>query len=282
MAYSRISIVVPSYNQGRFLEQTLRSLICQKYPDLEIFVLDGGSKDESVEILKRYERYLAYWRSQQDDGQAAVIAEGLGMATGDICAFVNSDDMLAGDALHTVAQIFSSNPTVNWLVGDTCLIDEFSRPYHYLREPYISRKWETFIRGCIPQPSVFWRRSLYERCGQVNPKLTYAMDLDLFYQFWSSDEPLMVRKLLSYQRHHSESKTALQRNVKDVRDKGMQEYVSVLQKYFQFSGRPSTATTLLWRSHRVGVKSLRLYYLHALLFGLPSARRSLEFVRNAV
>jgi glycosyltransferase involved in cell wall biosynthesis len=110
MAQPKISIVVPSYSQGRFLEQTLRSLICQRYPNPEILVLDGGSTDESVTILERYGAFLTFWRSKKDGGQAAAIAEGLGMVTGEICAYLNSDDMLARDSLYTVARVFSSNP----------------------------------------------------------------------------------------------------------------------------------------------------------------------------
>jgi glycosyltransferase involved in cell wall biosynthesis len=269
MEHQKISVVVPSYNQGQFLEQTLRSILDQDYPNLEVLVLDGGSTDNSLAIIKQYARRLSFWRSHRDGGHAAAVAEGLSMATGDICAFVNSDDMLANGSLHVVARTFAAHPKVNWSIGDTCLIDEHSRPYHYLREPYVLKQWQIFVRNCIPQPSVFWRKSFYDQHGSLNPSLKYCMDPDLFFQFWRVSEPMMVRQLLSYQRHHPATKTATLQHV------SAEEYPRLLEKYFEISAPPSTLSKLLWRAHRISVKALRLYYLHAVLYGVPHGRREL-------
>lgn len=265
----KISIIVPSYNQGRFLEQTLRSILCQGYPNLEVLVLDGGSTDDSVAIIERYAPQLTYWRSHRDGGHAAAVAEGLNMATGDICAFVNSDDMLAPGALDAAERAFARYPEVDWIIGDTCLIDEHSRPYHYLREPYILKQWQIFVRNCIPQPSVFWRKSFYDGHAAINPNLSFCMDPDLFFQFWKSNEPMMLRRLISYQRHHASTKTA---TLKDV---AAREYPLLLEKYFQVRASSSKLARLLWRGHRIGVKALRLYYLHGVLRWVPQARRQI-------
>ena len=271
----RISIVVPSYNQGRFLAQTLHSIFSQNYPDVEVLVLDGGSTDESVSVIRQYAPRLAYWRSHKDAGQAAAIAEGLRMATGEICTYLNSDDMLAGGSLRTLAEIFRRDPGVTWVIGDVCLIDERSRAYHYLREPYIRREWQICIRNCIPQPSVFWRRALYERCRGIDSTMKFCMDPDMFYQFWQLSEPVMVRQLLSYQRHHAATKTQTLKHV------ARQEYPLVLARYFQVSGHPLKTSTLLWSLHRIAVKILRLSYLHGTFVGLPRARRDLALLSQS-
>jgi glycosyltransferase involved in cell wall biosynthesis len=275
MTHPRISVVIPSYNQGAFLEETLRSVLSQGYPNLEVLVLDGGSTDNSVDILERYAPYLQYRRSQKDGGQAAAIAEGLRMATGEICAYLNSDDVLAADSLHVVGHAFATNPDVGWLIGDSCMIDSHSHAYHYLREPYVEPKWLVFIRNCIPQPSVFWRASLYDRTTGINPDLHFCMDADLFFQFLEQQEPLMLRKLLSYQRTHPGTKTSRLRHM------AMREYTPLLEKYFQRRGAPTRVGTLLWRSHRIAVKLLRQSYVHGLTIGLPRARRDLAALATA-
>lgn len=272
MGYPTISIIVPSFNQARFLEETLHSVLLQDYPSLELFVLDGGSTDGSVEIIKKYASRISYWRSHKDGGQAAAIAEGLQTARGDVCAYLNSDDMLAANSLRVVGRAFDANPTVGWLVGDSCMIDRHSRPYHYLREPYIRLEWQVFIRNCIPQPSVFWRRSFYERAARINPELHFCMDADLFFQFLKHQRPLMLRALLSYQRTHPDTKTAR------LHHSAMAEYVPLLEKYFNAHG--TKLGRLVWRSHRIGVKLLRQCYVHGFVVGLPRARGDLATLRR--
>src|SRR4051812_44065291 len=106
----RVTVVTPSFNQGRFLEATLRSVLNQQYPDLEYIVLDGGSTDGSVDILRRYAAQLAYWHTRKDAGQADAIATGFEMATGEVLCWVNSDDILLPGALHRVGAFFRDHP----------------------------------------------------------------------------------------------------------------------------------------------------------------------------
>ena len=115
--WPRISIVTPSYNQGQFIEETIRSVLQQGYPNLEYIIIDGGSTDNSVEIIKKYEEYLTYWVSEPDDGQYDAINKGFSRATGEIMAWLNSDDMYVPWTFKTVAEIFDKFEFVNWITG---------------------------------------------------------------------------------------------------------------------------------------------------------------------
>src|SRR5688572_23620138 len=114
--WPRISIVTPSYNQGIFLEETLRSILLQNYADLELIVIDGGSKDNSVEIIKKYEPWITYWISEKDNGQSDAINKGFKKASGEIVAWINSDDLLTPGSLHKVAEYFTALPETTGLI----------------------------------------------------------------------------------------------------------------------------------------------------------------------
>src|SRR5450759_2806690 len=119
----KISVITPSYNQGQFLEETILSVINQNYPNLEYFIIDGGSTDNSIEIIKKYEKHLTYWVSEKDNGQAHAINKGFKKATGDIVCWINSDDLLIQGAINTISNYFSRNPDVQFINGYTLRID---------------------------------------------------------------------------------------------------------------------------------------------------------------
>jgi FkbM family methyltransferase len=178
-----ISIVTPSYNQAPFLERTLRSVLDQGYPALEYIVQDGGSTDGSIEILERYRERLHSLESERDGGQAAGINRGFRHATGEILAYLNSDDLLLPGSLHYVARFFTRHPEIDVVYGQRILIDENDQEIgRWILPPHDDEvlSWADYV----PQESLFWRRSAWGRVGgQLDESLQFAMDWDLLLRF---------------------------------------------------------------------------------------------------
>ena len=120
----KLSIVTPSFDQGKFLEETILSVLDQNYPNLEYIIIDGGSTDESVEVIKRYEKHLAYWISEKDRGQVHAINKGIERTTGDIFGFLNSDDLYLPGTFATVTEHFDNHPESEWVCGDTVMFGD--------------------------------------------------------------------------------------------------------------------------------------------------------------
>lgn len=211
-----ISIVTPSFNQGEFLEECIDSILSQNYPNLEYIIMDGGSSDNSVEIIKKYEKYLTYWQSRPDGGQYAAINEGFRKTSGAIMAWLNSDDKYQENAFFKVAFLFAHYHHIDWLTArpafwdgegkaklvDTRLLPERSRG-QYLRKEYDD--------PYIQQESTFWRRSLWEKAGgYLQGDLKFAGDLELWTRFFRNARLFTVDTLLSGYRVHGNQKAMLQ------------------------------------------------------------------------
>ena len=200
----RISIVVPSFNQARWLDDCLRSIRLQDYPGVEVIVMDGGSSDGSVGIIHRHAGALAHWQSGPDGGQAAGINAGLDRATGDLLGWLNSDDLLLPGALHTLARAAAAVQTAAWFQGDALeLVDVAGelRPYPWSHDLSPERlAWAQ--TGC--QPSLYWHRSLALR---LDPTLHYALDWDLQNRLARTAPLVRVGGRLSVNRIHGDSKT---------------------------------------------------------------------------
>ena len=208
--YPRISIVTPNYNKKEFLEKAILSVLSQGYPNLEYIVIDGGSTDGSVEIIKRYEKDLAYWVSELDKGMYHAIKKGFEHSTGEIMAWINSDDMYHPNALFTVAQIFSDLPNISWLVGAQTHFNESSRTVKATSSAYFNHK--SFLMGIyqwIQQETTFWRRSLYDRVGGIRTNYRLAGDFDLWMRF-SRYEKLFITDALIGGFRHSEDQLSHQ------------------------------------------------------------------------
>jgi glycosyltransferase involved in cell wall biosynthesis len=179
----RISIVTPSLNQAPFLEFTLRSVIEQKYPDIEYIVQDGGSSDGSVEILMRYEKLLTRWQSFQDRGQAHAINLGFAHSSGEIMAWLNSDDLLLPRTLNYVARFFNQHPDVDVIYSHRIMIDEMGREIgRWILPPHDEEviRWADYV----PQETLFWRRRLWKSVGEaLDENFQFAMDWDLILRF---------------------------------------------------------------------------------------------------
>jgi glycosyltransferase involved in cell wall biosynthesis len=174
--WPRVSIVTPSYNQGCFLEETIRSVLLQGYPNLEYIVMDGGSTDQSVRILCAYEAWLASWVSKPDAGQSDAINRGFAQSAGEILGWLNSDDVYEPGAIHRVAAHFVQNPQSGLLYGNGWYIDVSGHRTNRCTwvRPFDRKRLLTF--NFVLQPAAFWRRSLWEQAGQLEVAYHWAMD----------------------------------------------------------------------------------------------------------
>lgn len=208
--WPRVSIVTPSYNQGEFLEATIRSVLLQGYPALEYFVMDGGSHDESAEILKRYEPWLTAWVSEPDEGQADAINKGLRQTTGQILAYLNSDDIYLPGALAIAADHFATRPEIGLVFGECRVIDPMGRDLGRL--PIGPTNATQMIqRGAyLPQPATFWRRRATEQVGLFDAALHYAMDFEYFIRIARAFPIDYIPVPLAAFRRHGVSKTVSQ------------------------------------------------------------------------
>lgn len=179
----KVSMVTPSFRQGAFIERTIRSVLDQQYPNLEYYVQDGGSEDSTREVIERHAGHLAGWESRPDKGQSQAINLGFAHTSGDIMAWLNSDDILLPGALHCVVDFFNRNPDVDVVYGHRLLIDENDRligrwilPAH--DDNVLS--WADYV----PQETLFWRRSIWQKVGgQIDESFRFAMDWDLLLRF---------------------------------------------------------------------------------------------------
>lgn len=199
-----ISVITPSYNQGRYLEQTITSVLEQDYPRIEHIVIDGGSQDETVSILKRYPHLK--WISEPDQGQADALNKGLRMVTGDLVGWVNSDDFYAKSVFQRISEIFEDE-SVQWAVGDVVNYYDSSRTEVYVASETVT--FESLIQNpdSVRQPGVFFRRELLRSAGGWDPTLHMVMDLDLWFRLARIKPPRMVHEPTAYFRIHPEQKT---------------------------------------------------------------------------
>ncbi|MFA7345426.1 MAG: glycosyltransferase family 2 protein [Terrimicrobiaceae bacterium] len=201
----KISVVTPSYNQGVFLEQTMLSVLGQVYPNLEYIVVDGGSNDGSVEIIKRYEDNLAWWVSGKDGGQAEAINKGFARATGDILCWLNSDDFfLPGTLLAIAGELAAGHDLV---YGDCISFSDLGKRCVINRPPVYDRELLGLV-DYIVQPSSFWTRSLWSKTGPLNTALHYAFDWEWFLRASGFGKFHKCERILSAYRFHASHKSS--------------------------------------------------------------------------
>jgi glycosyltransferase involved in cell wall biosynthesis len=202
-----VSIVTPSFNQAQFLEETIESVLNQDFPNLEYIVIDGGSQDGSVEIIRKYEDRLSWWVSEPDKGQTDAINKGFHRAHGDIFAWLNSDDTLLPGAVSEAVSCLEQNPAVGLVYGDTNFIDQHGKiigkfparqtDYRRLRQGYVH----------IPQQAAFFRGDIWRQVGPLDPSFFFAMDYDLWVRIAAVSELVYHRRTWANFRLHSDAKT---------------------------------------------------------------------------
>lgn len=177
MSDLKISIITPSFNQGEYIEQTIDSVLSQNYPGLEYIIIDGGSTDNTVEVIKKYEKHLAYWVSEKDEGQSDAINKGLGVATGEVINWINSDDYYEKGALTAIADAFQVKE-VNVVCGKGKIVRQDGMFVGNSRgtDVYDDNLAKTIGWARIDQPETFFRRQVLEKTGLLNPNWHYVMD----------------------------------------------------------------------------------------------------------
>lgn len=205
----RISVITPSFNQAAFLERTIRSVLDQGYPNLEYMIVDGGSTDGSVDIIRRYARHLAYWVSEPDGGQVEAINKGLRRATGDWVAWQNSDDVYYPGAFQDLADAAAKHMRARLIIGDMMLIDEHDRPLRDIR--YADPTYHALLAEgmVLTNQSAFWRRELHDKVGYLDEHYQCSFDYEWFLRVTQHAESAHVSRIWGGLRLHGETKTSL-------------------------------------------------------------------------
>ena len=243
----KISIITPSYNQGEYIGQTIRSVLDQNYPNLQYLVIDGGSTDNTLRILKSYGKKIE-WISEKDNGQSDAINKGLKMAKGDIVSYLNSDDILLPNALRIVSEYFMNNQKVLWLTGYCSIIDHEGKEtrgiiskwkslWLYMHEKVINNRNILLIFNYIAQPSTFLKKEVIDIVGNFDENLCYTMDYDYWLRLSLNYKLNIVRKELSSFRLQKKSKSVS--NVK----KSFEESYLVASRY--------TSSKLFLKLHKI-------------------------------
>ncbi len=224
--YPAISIITPSFNQGNFLEETILSVLEQGYPNLEFMIIDGGSTDQSVEIIKKYAPHLSYWVSEKDQGQTHAINKGFKRASGELINWLNSDDMLVPGALMKLAQAVLNQPKADVYYGDYEAVNgEGKTLYHRKSAPYHPNTlfWG---RQLSSQPAVFFRRYLLNRLGWLNENQQFCMDTEFWIRVARSGAVFsQVTDPIGITRVHGDAKTTLMQQVLHT------EHKQIVEKY---------------------------------------------------
>ncbi len=207
-SWPKVTIITPSYNQGYFTEETIRSVLLQGYSNLEYIIIDGGSSDDSVDIIKKYEPWLTYWVSEGDNGQSHAINKGWRKSTGDVLAYLNSDDTYEQGAIIHAVKYLQQYSDVDMVYSDVNLIDHESK----IVRPFPAREYDVEryikdVRYFIPQQGVFFKRRVFDKIGYLDEKLQYRMDRDYFIRIGMSGNVRKIPGCFSNFRTHANAKS---------------------------------------------------------------------------
>jgi glycosyltransferase involved in cell wall biosynthesis len=230
MFHPKISIITPSFNQAKFIERTIKSVLQQGYKNFEYIVMDGGSTDKTPNILKKFSNQII-WQSEKDKGQSDAINKGLKMATGDIVTYLNSDDTYEPGTLKKVIKFFQNNPEKKWVYGKCKIINENDRE---IRKPItwyknqLLKKYnypKLLAENFISQPATFWKKELHTEFGYFDEKEKFCMDYDFWLRIGKKYPAGVINSYLANFRYHSASKSG------SVNKKQFQDELRLAKKY---------------------------------------------------
>jgi glycosyltransferase involved in cell wall biosynthesis len=253
----RISIVTPSYNQAAFLEATIRSVLNQDYPNLEYIIVDGGSTDNSMDIIRKYESDLAWWVSEKDHGQAEAINKGFNRVTGEIIAWINSDDIYLGKAFERAVAVFLKHPEAGIVYGDVLAIDGEGKSINTMRYGDWGLE-DLMCFSIIGQPGVFMRHSYLEKVRQnglyLDQQYHYMLDHQLWIRMAMLAPMVHIPELIAAGRYHAEAK-----NIAQAARFGQEAYTVLawMQSNPELAGRCAKISNRIWAgAHRYNARYL--------------------------
>lgn len=229
-SWPKISIVTPSYNQAKFLERTILSVLNQNYPNLEYIIIDGGSTDGSVEIIKKYEKYLAYWVSEKDKGQVDAINKGFRMATGELVAWQNSDDMYLPEAFEIISKIYEANPNYDVFYGHIMFLDANDNILDILKVLPFSFFCNLYEGIQVHNQATFFKKIVFSIAGFLNSGYKFAFDYEFMCRLgYHKFRFYRINKFIGSFRLHSFSKTSTIPYI------GLEEHNNIRQIYISNS-----------------------------------------------
>ena len=262
--YPKISVITPSFNQGEYIEDTIRSVILQNYPNMEYIIIDGGSTDETISIIREYRNYIDYWVSEKDSGQSEAINKGLKIATGNVVCWINSDDILLPGALINVGNCYYQLGA-RWIVGGTFFINDKYQIINQFKPEILSPKnkkfwyksygWLDYLLSgfsgtSLPQPSSFWDKAIINSVYGIDTSLHYAMDHDLTIKLAKQNfRPTIINEYLACLRVHEKRKSTQYSQV-------LAEEINLIKKYKSY--------VKSWRKLMLSLYSARLSTLQTL------------------
>ncbi len=258
----KISIITPSFNQSRFLERTIISVINQDYKNVEYIIMDGGSTDGSVDIIKKYEGCIYHWESKSDKGQADAVFRGFEIATGDIIAWINSDDYYLEGVLSYIAHFFQQNPDIQWTIGDGIFVDDNDKILLKCYCPKINYERLLIFGMTFIQPTLFIRRDFFFQLGGFNRELQFSFDYDLVLRMSKIVPPGKINLMIAAFRHHKDSKTSTLLKINKIEDQYLKEknHLNEKPKYYVYYKKILFGAELfVHRIHTSGIISYLIY-----------------------
>jgi len=229
LPWPRISIVTPSFNQRRFIEETIRSVLLQGYPNLEYIIIDGGSTDGTLDIIRKYQHKLAYWVSEPDRGQGHAINKGLDRATGDIFAWINSDDYYYPGAFSAVGKAFRQHPEISLVHGYEHYVDANGEFLQEVFPPFKNALTTALYFGHpLLQVSCFWRADAYHSVGGLDERFHYHLDYDLLLRLLYKYKSKYIARCIGAFRRYPEQKCR-----PELGDQFIVEHRRVIEKFLK-------------------------------------------------
>jgi glycosyltransferase involved in cell wall biosynthesis len=274
----KISIVIPSYNQAKFIERTINSILLNDCPDIEIIIIDGGSTDNTIDIIKKYEKDIGYWVSEPDNGQADALNKGFKIATGEIVGWLNSDDMYCKGTIDDVVKNFQEDLFCDVVYGGIFIIDENDKITDGYWPTSTNSQYSYNVSLDVHQQGLFWKRDLFQKTGYLDTELQFIMDYDFIIKVLHYAKINRVKKYYGMFRKHGDAKTSTISSVGDMEHEIIKER---LKKYTICSSGPYFIFRLRLRLRRLRVIFSEVgfkYYIFKLgkRFGLQVSQKYLS------